>query len=178
MADMLGAFELGAYQVYSKVGYSDEEIEDLQSYRFVIGSHNLPSAVENGSIGVIFAYDAEKRFLIDIPRLYLMAESALKNDGYSPYINGELNPDSIRPMLALELCELAGIEEAAHSLFHEHHPDEYIATLNYPERSDVYNHFIQPVERAALKWKRNYALRFMPDIAQGFVDFENGLADK
>lgn len=176
MADMLGAFELGAHQVYSKMGYSADEIEVLQSYRFFIGKHDLPSSIDNGSIGVIFAYDANKRFLIDIPRLLAMAESALGNDGYSPYIIPELNQDSSREMLALELCELAGVEEAAHSLFHEHHPDQYDKTFHYPERSDVYNHFIQPVENAALKWKRNYILRFMPDFAQGFAEFEEKMS--
>lgn len=175
MADMLGAFELGARQVYYKVGYSDEEIENLQSYRFVIGTHDIATATED-SIRTLFAYDEERRFLIDIPCLYSLAEFALNHGGYSPYVGLEHAHAAARPMSAMELCEISGVEEAAHSLFHEHHPIEFGHKIFDPEKSKNYNYISHPVERAALKWKRNYAIRFMPEFAQGFIDMENKLA--
>lgn len=168
----IGAFELGVWQVYRKVGYSDAEVVALIAQQM-----NLRRSVHPLNTD-IFAYHTEKGFMIYVDALDIAMRYAIANYGNSPVKPIELL--DIREMNALQVFELAGVEEAAHSLYTTHHPGSAIKDqVIDPSDSLTQRHFRHPIERAALKWKRNYALRFMPsDVAQGFVDFENGLADR
>lgn len=182
IATMICAFEFGVRQVYSKVGYSDEEINGLANFRIGIGSltkpeHKLNSTTSQSRSVVVFGYQYTNTngvFIADIHNLHTMAQYALSRRGESPITFAEIN----RRIHIYQYCELTGIEEAAHSLFIVHHYSRspQLNLVNGPLPPE--EHFKLPAEKAALKWKRNYALRFMPDFAQGFVDFENGLADR
>lgn len=184
MAEMLGAFEFGVRQVYYKAGYTDEEIGTLKNFRFGIGSltnKRPPTDIRSTKIepAPIFAYNSSQgnqRFLIDVHYLYFFAKWGLKNEGYVPAMHAEFADNPPRSMHALEFCELAGVEEAAHSLLFEHHPVEALLESQSDEPYPSGRHFQNRAERRALKWKRNYAIRFIPDFAQGFIDFENGLS--
>ncbi len=165
----LGAFELGVWQVYRKVGYTDPEALALLEAQMNLQRAKHPFNTDT------FTYHVENGFYAYVDVLDIAMRYAIDNQGTAPITPIEVNHD--RKLNILQLFELIGVEEAAHSLFVTHHPD--IAQKDFPVdhlQSLLQKHFQHPAERKGLKWKRNYALRFFPDVAQDLVDFENILS--
>lgn len=122
-----------------------------------------------------FTYHLENGFYAFVDTLDIAMRYAMNNQGAAPISPIEVNDK--RKLNILQLFELVGVEEAAHSLFVTHYPN--LAQRDFPVdpfQSLLQKHFQHPAEKKALKWKRNYALRFFPEIAQDLVDFENQLA--